>query len=476
MIGVKYEDKYAVQEVFQLLKVTWEWYRPDGHYDVVVAKKEDVPGYTGMLADLTSYDIFADVSRLLNEGEQHLHTPAVDFALDNLRAKLKQYTRLVEIPPVPWGHSYMVALTHDIDTISARQSSFRSAGFAAVRCCLQGKIGAGTNIVLAKFGLAKDPWLLFERWMKLERDMGVRSTFYFIPPHDTRFKIIGKDLDPRKTYQKHPYREASYDVSPAWLCALWAGGWEVGIHGMNNWISIYEGKNELNRLMTGGNRTHWLLHDRNSWHVLDEAGYDYDTTFGYDDDIGFRAGTMQVYQPRGVSRLLELPLHIQDVAMYNSSCWAPSGDEWKKIPCLGLDDACVRKESTRIFTMARVYGGVITLLWHYEHITPPRDWSETYVYLVNYAKRDGAWVSSAGNIVDWFRRRRETKITSTTEGNLIRVHVEHFSALNDIPGQSIRAHIDPMLVESVDAEFVNGEECIDIRCENRREDYTVVLV
>jgi hypothetical protein len=44
--------------------------------------------------------------------------------LDRLREKLKQskqFTTLVEIPPVPWGYSYMVALTHDVDITSVKE-------------------------------------------------------------------------------------------------------------------------------------------------------------------------------------------------------------------------------------------------------------------------------------------------------------------------------------------------------------------
>ncbi|MFA6226286.1 MAG: hypothetical protein WC620_08995 [Methanoregula sp.] len=85
-----------------------------------------------------------------------------------------------------------------------------------------------------------------------------------------------------------------------------------------------------------GNRTHWLLFDRNSWKKLDDAGYTYDTTFGYNDDAGFRAGTLQVCHPEGCSKLLELPLHIQDIGLFGNFCWAPVDKGWKKHPVFTL--------------------------------------------------------------------------------------------------------------------------------------------
>ncbi|RLG28912.1 hypothetical protein DRN97_12705 [Methanosarcinales archaeon] len=55
---------------------------------------------------------------MLNQGVMHNRKPLCEFYLDRLREKLKQFTTLVEIPPVPWGYSYMVALTHDVDITS----------------------------------------------------------------------------------------------------------------------------------------------------------------------------------------------------------------------------------------------------------------------------------------------------------------------------------------------------------------------
>ena len=36
---------------------------------------------------------------------------------------------------------------------------------------------------------------------------------------------------------------------------------------------------------------------------------------GYNETVGFRAGTSQVFAPIGTKHLLELPLHIQDTSL-----------------------------------------------------------------------------------------------------------------------------------------------------------------
>ena len=459
-IGVKYWDKYAVTETFQLLKIPWEWYDASKEYDVVIAKKEDVPDYHGNIIDLT--DIFKNIREQLNEGQMNLHNPSVERWIDDLRTTLKQYTTLVEIPPSPWGYPYMVALTHDVDSISVRQSSFKSALVTAARCFLSFEMIAGMKILLAKIGMAEDPWLLFKKWRELEGKLGVRSTFYIIPPF-TRRCVRGY----------HQYREIYYTADQKELDALRDGGWEVGVHSMN-WDDPQAVIKEKEHIPGGvGNRTHWLLHDRDSWGILDAAGYEYDTTFGYDDDVGYRAGTTQVYQPENTTNLLELPLHIQDMGLFGKSCWALNKDEWIKIPCLHMTEKTARDYLQQFFLHMKSFGGVITILWHYEDLTAPRTWMiGTYLHLVDIVKKDGAWITTAKNVVNWFRIRRQTKMGYSMDGKKITISINQPPGPEYIPEQKVRVHISPSLIEHIDGEFVNGDNSVDILC---KPEITVVF-
>ena len=84
-----------------------------------------------------------------------------DLLIDALRQELKKYTILVEIPPAPWGHPYMVALTHDVDITSVRECRILTVGYAAYQCFKQGNFRAGFNLFCAKCGIGPDPWSLF---------------------------------------------------------------------------------------------------------------------------------------------------------------------------------------------------------------------------------------------------------------------------------------------------------------------------
>ena len=108
-ISVVYQDKYAVEETFQLLKIPWEWYDSSEEYDVVIGRGEDLKSedVNFNLIDLSEDDIFKKISNLLNQGVMHNREPLCEFYLDELRRKLKQFTTLVGIPPIPGGYSYI---------------------------------------------------------------------------------------------------------------------------------------------------------------------------------------------------------------------------------------------------------------------------------------------------------------------------------------------------------------------------------
>jgi len=449
MIGVKYSDVYAVTETFQLLKTDWEWYNSTKTYDVVIAKKSDLPNYTGNIIDLTDNDVFKKIRILLNDGQEHLHEPYVEIYIDYLRSEIKKYVVLVEIPPMSWGYPYMLALTHDVDNVSVIQSPLRSVCMAALRCFMKLDINSGLNILLSKIGLKKDPWLLFEWWHQNEHNINVRSTFFIIPPHHNGIK-------------SHKYRESAYTFNPNTYNTLWRDGWELGVHGINNWISPAEGSFERGYIGDFiGNRTHWLLHDETSWELLDKSGYKYDTTFGYDDDVGYRAGTTQVYKPYNVKSLLELPLHIQDTALFGKSCWIQHDSKFINKPCLNLSESAARKYCEYILSNAKRFGGVVTVLWHYENVTAPRNWQNTYWHIISKAKSDGAWITTAGNIVDWFQLRRDTNFTYAIDDKKITIRIKpQKRALLQI----IRIHIDPAKIKEVTGHiYVTHNDYIDIR-------------
>ena len=139
---------------------------------------------------------------------------------------------------------------------------------------------------------------------------------------------------------------------------------------------------------------HWLYSSQDSTRCLEAAGFDYDSTCGYNDAVGFRAGTSQAFRPLGRSTLMELPLSIMDSAMLYPGRMALS-------PRRALD-MC-----RGIIAAARRFGGTLVINWHDRSLAPERLWGRPYRELLSEVEKDGpVWFATGGEAVDWFRWRR----------------------------------------------------------------------
>jgi hypothetical protein len=141
---------------------------------------------------------------------------------------------------------------------------------------------------------------------------------------------------------------------------------------------------------------HWLLRDENTFRALQDAGYGYDSTVGYNETVGYRAGTGQVFRPLTSETLLELPLHIQDGALFYPQR-------------LDLTDAEARTRCRPIVDHAAAAGGVVTVLWHDRSHAAERFWGDFYLELIEALRRCGARFASGRQTVGWFQHRRNVR-------------------------------------------------------------------
>ena len=156
----------------------------------------------------------------------------------------------------------------------------------------------------------------------------------------------------------------------------------MGVHGIDAWCDASKGRLEREAVqsVTGkpeiGVRMHWLYSNEESPVLLEQAGFSYDSTVGYNQTVGYRAGTTQVFRPLNVERLLELPMHVMDTALFFPDYMNLKPSQARVI----LDDMvanCVR------------FGGVLTVNWHDRSIAPERLWDQTYRELLDgYAARE----------------------------------------------------------------------------------------
>ena len=360
------------------------------------------------------YDLFEEIRCLFSAGQpiENAHIPTLDIHIQMLRDWiLEAGLPLLEIPPVPDGHDFSVCLTHDIDFVGIRKHCFDRTMFGfvyratagAVRNVLRGRITvkqlvktwrAVITLPFVYAGWAKDFWEPFEWYLRIEK--GLPATYFLIP-----FKRRSGENTPG---DRASLRATAYDVSdlPHWTEILQKQGCELGVHGIDAWHSVEKGRDELARINTvaggsqNGIRMHWLLRDDKTPFVLEQAGFAYDSTFGYNETIGYRGGTTQVFLPYGAKTLLELPMHIQDGALFYPQK-------------LDLSEAEAEKRCRVLRDNARRFGGVLTLLWHDRSHAPERFWGEFYIRLVQGLKTEDPWFASAGQVVGWFRKRRKIR-------------------------------------------------------------------
>jgi hypothetical protein len=392
------------------------------------------------------YDLFGETYRLLTEGQPAANAgmPALDLHIAFLRNLITGCgVILAEIPPLPDGYRFIACLTHDVDHPSIRKHQWDHTTFGfwfravfgslcnliASRLSVRGLMTnwtAALKLPFVQLGLAKDFWEDFgDRYLELEK--GVHSTFFVIP-FKNRSGTSSDGPAPR-------FRAARYGARDigATLQTLLTAGCEVGLHGIDAWTDSMKGREELEeiRRLSGvsavGVRMHWLYYDQRSPMVLENAGAAYDSTVGYNETVGYRAGTTQGYKPFGASRLFELPLHVMDTALFYSAY-------------LGLSPGQARILLRQLVDNTIQFGGCLTINWHDRSLSPERLWRTCYRDLVQELKRQGAWFATAGQATSWFRKRRAVVFEiDGLEPDGVRARVAAGSGDN-LPGLRLRIH------------------------------------
>lgn len=357
------------------------------------------------------YDMFAEVRFLLESGQpvEYAAYPTLDIHIANLRAWLfSSGVPFIEIPPVPYGARFIACLTHDVDFAGIRFYKFDRtiAGFlyrASGKSLLQAFSGrlrfasllqnwlAVAKLPLVYLNLLPDFWTTFQKYRELES--AAPSTFFFVPFKNTPGRLLQGSAPVS--------RAVKYDLGALReeLESLVAAGCEIGVHGIDSWVDQAQASKEFAKVTAVFNgteigiRMHWLYWGPDSATILEGAGYTYDSTSGYNESIGYRAGTSQVFRLPGAHRLLEVPMHIMDTALFYP-------DRMHLAPQEGA--AAIRA----FVALSAQNGGVLCLNWHDRSVAPERLWGDVYGAALHEMRESGATFLTAGATAAWFRARR----------------------------------------------------------------------
>lgn len=222
------------------------------------------------------------------------------------------------------------------------------------------------------------------RWIvQRERSLGVKATWF----------LFGKD--------DFPDKRQNYISNPKVLRRLKEvlAGEEVGLHGSPGSAFDEEVlRSEMDRLRQAGfevrgYRSHYLHFDyQKSFRILENAGIEYDSTLGYWENIGFRAGISLPFHPFNIAenrpfRVLEIPLIVMDTTLHSTRA-------------MNMNPLSAWLTLRRLIAMADTYRSHLSLLWHnntFDPIDLPL-WGGVYWSTLRHAIRSGAWITSLHDI------------------------------------------------------------------------------
>lgn len=377
------------------------------------------------------YDLFEEVAFLLTDGQppENALIPTLEMHISLLRNwMLECGISFVEIPPVPAGFNFSVCLTHDIDFIRIRDHKFDHTMFGFL---YRATLGTLLNVLMGKrtwktllqnwkavltlplvhLGVCRDFWFSFDRYLEIEK--GMKSTFFLIP---------FKNRPGSKVQDNHADRRAAkYDILDIQDTVIRIGeeGAEIGVHGIDAWHDPESARQELSRVsdVTGqknvGIRSHWLCFNEASPRILEEAGFSYDSTFGYNGAAGFRSGSLQPFRPLKAKSLLELPLNVQDTSLFNPHH-------------MDLTESQARQLCRNLIEKAVTHGGVLTFLWHDRSLAPERLYADFYIGLLSELKSHNAWFATGSEITGWFGQRRSIALEEVRfEEGAVHIRLNH---------------------------------------------------
>lgn len=280
----------------------------------------------------------------------------------------------------PDGQPFAVCLTHDIDHIY--QPPLEKVLTAAV-AFREGRFRNALQTIL-QIHNKRHPWCNLRTITEIEERYGARSSFFILAldPDDQDYTYDASDLESD-------------------LGEIADRGWEIGLHGGYRASTGLEGllkdKQRLERFLgkpVVGYRAHNLRFKvPETWELLAEAGFRYDTTYGYAGRAGFRNGMCHPFQPFNLNTgrfidIMELPLAIMD-----RTC----------LTYLQLDARATYDLAVRLIDTVAACHGVLTILWH--NTTMDGALVGVYEKILQYCSDSGAWMTSGDEICSWWQKQ-----------------------------------------------------------------------
>ena len=311
----------------------------------------------------------------------------LDPPLERLRTRLGVEPRRFD------GARFAVALTYDVDTpwrwtrIGMRGAAARAKDDLLHRRPRRA-LREATGLALAPLHRlrATDPNWRFRKIVDESRKHGATGSTFFVlaahrDPHDGPAPEVYDQLRPRLVEE----------VSES--------GAEIGLHGSYTAADDPSQIERELRVLRGlgarlrGQRYHYLRVDpHRNLRDVERADLRYDTTLGFPDALGFRAGIARPFRPWDVDRdapmdLVEVPLAVMDVTLAERRY-------------LGLSARRAWPHLERLLDWAAANGAAFALLWHPDRFDAPTagGWDRLYYRVLDAIRERGGVCMSAADM------------------------------------------------------------------------------
>lgn len=277
---------------------------------------------------------------------------------------------------------YAVCFSHDIDFIyePKNKNAFLLSTIESLKKRDLSRLSYNLKNLT---GNAPNPEWALDNLIELERKHNIKSSYYFLCLQKGE-QDYNYDINSMKSYINH----------------LANDGNEIGLHGGHKaYASAEKIKSEkaLLESVTGtatvGYRNHYLrFRTPDTWHYLKDAGFEYDTTFGFPNQIGYRNGLCYPFRPYNTDKnayidMLELPLLVMDVTFF-------------KYMGLNVDNAF--NLYMNIMNEVKRLHGVLTIVWHNNCLTGMHRALYDRV-VAEIIKDDSAWIATSVELANWWK-------------------------------------------------------------------------
>lgn len=326
--------------------------------------------------------------------DEHGRFRAAWSSLDPMHPPLERLRIDLGLPAPRYdGARFAVALTFDVDSV--RRWTMRGLRGAAAQLkhdTLDGRWGdaarGSAGLALAPMHRLRgtDPNWRFDDVVAQATRRGATGTTFF---------VLGGHHDPHDG----PAPETYARLRPRLVETLAGAGAEIGLHGSYGaaddaqLLSAERNAIAADGARTTGHRFHYLRVDpHRNLAAVEAAGLRYDSTLGFPDAIGFRAGIARPFRPWDFAQdrpldLVEIPLAVMDVTLAERRY-------------LGLSPRAAWPRLESLLDRAAEEGAAFAILWHPDRFDAPTSggWDRLFYRVVEAVRERGGICTSASQL------------------------------------------------------------------------------